>query len=152
VPQKFDLLSSQYLIQELGSATQSGGLSDITLKAFEIDFCSKKFSEQPAVKEELELNFKLDPLAAKTEDEKLAIKQGGGCREIDYIISCNIGFYVKRALDENEEFCDMNLMEQMSILEGYASAVVSNNSMKQNITAKQPPITNVIPINQEGGE
>lgn len=152
VPQKFDLLSSQYLIQELGSATQSGGLSDITLKAFEIDFCSKKFSEQPAVKEELELNFKLDPLAAKTEDEKLAIKQGGGCREIDYIISCNIGFYVKRALTENEDFCDMNLMEQVAILEGYAANVISNNSMKQNITAKQPPITNVIPIKQEGGE
>ena len=152
VPQKFDLLSSQYLITELGSATQSGGLSDITLKAFEIDFCSKKFSEQPEVKEELELNFKLDPLAAKTEDEKLAIKQGGGCREIDYIISCNIGFYVKRALAENEDFCDMDLMGQLAILEGYASDVISTNSIKQNIMKKQQPITNTIPINQEGGE
>lgn len=130
VPQKFDLLSSQYLIDEIGAASKAGGLSDVTLKAFEIDFCSKKFAEQPAVKEELELNFKLDPLAAKTEDEKLAIKQGGGCKEIDYIISCNIGFYIKRALNENEDFFDLDLMEQKKVLEGYANEVISANKLK----------------------
>jgi len=150
VPQKFDLLSSQYLIQELTQAGQSG-LSDISLKAFEIDFCSKKFAEQPEVKEELELNFKLDPLAAKTEDEKLAIKQGGGCREVDYIISCNIGFYIKKALAEHKDFCEMKLDEQMTVLEGYADKVVSSNSLKENTMKKQPDITNVIPIRQEGG-
>jgi hypothetical protein len=135
VPQKFDLLSSQYLIDELGSASKSGGLSDITLKAFEIDFCSKKFAEQPEVKEELELNFKLDPLAAKTEDEKIAIKSVGGCREVDYVISCNIGFFVKRALNEFEDFCELELMEQIAILEVYAKSTVDENNLKSKAMA-----------------
>lgn len=141
VPDKFDLLSSQFFIDEIKGAN-GAQLNDITLTALEIDFCSKKFTEKPEVREELELNFLLDPLAAKTEDEKLAIKTGGGCRELDYIISSNISKFVKRAMAEDEEFYDLTYAEQVAKMEEYGKEIQGQIGLKQGIKAPIPPSGN----------
>jgi len=130
VPEKFDLLSSSYLIEEI-KGSRDAGANEVTLMAFEIDFCSKKFYNQPEVKNELTLVFKLDPLPAKSEDEKLAVKQGSGCTELDYIISCNIVPFVRKAMDEDNEFFNKQFAEQRKKMEEYGQEKLNDNSLKQ---------------------
>ncbi len=134
VPEKFDLLSSSYLIEEI-KGSRDAGANEVTLMAFEIDFCSKKFYNQPEVKNELTLVFKLDPLPAKSEDEKLAVKQGMGCTELDYVISCNIVPFVRQAMDEDKEFFNKKYPEQRKKMEEYGNVKLKANSMKSKAQA-----------------
>jgi hypothetical protein len=130
VPEKFDLLSSSYLIDEMKGA-KDAGTNEITRIAFELDFCSKKFYNQPEVRNELSLVFKLDPLPAKSEDEKLAVKQGMGCTELDYIISSNIVPFVRQAMDEDKDFFNKKFPEQRQKMEEYGQKKLDTNSLKQ---------------------
>lgn len=130
VPEKFDLLSSQTLLEEMTTG-KTAGLNGTTLMAYEIDFCNKTFYDRPEVRDELQLVFELDPLPAKTTDEKLATSQSNGCTEIDYIISCNILPFVKRAMFEDDEFFKKPFDEKNKVMQGYADEKMQVISMKK---------------------
>lgn len=134
VPQKFDLLSSSYLLEEL-KGIRDAGASELTIIAYETDFCSKKFYDQPEVKDKLILIYSLDPLPAKSEDEKLAILTGGGCTDLDYIISSNIVPFVSMAQYEHKDFMNMELPKQKEIIAAYAQPIYKANSMKEKALA-----------------
>jgi hypothetical protein len=153
VPEKFDLLSSSYLLQEL-TGTRDAQLNYTTLMAFEIDYCAKRFPDQPAVRQETELIFMLDPLPAANDDEKLIRVNAGGVSEINYIISCNIEAFVKKAIAEGDEnnkpFFNLKFEEQKSKMLEYALIEQEQISLAAKTKAALapkpiPPIPN--PVN-----
>jgi hypothetical protein len=127
VPEKFDILSSSYLVDEI-SSVRDARVSAIISTAYEIDFCNKKFGNNPQVRNELTANFELDPLPATNDDEKLARRQGGGITEIDYIISCNITQFVKRAVFEDDNFYNLPFDKQREKMIAYAKEVQALNA------------------------
>lgn len=122
VPTKYDILSSNYLLSELKTAKESG-LSPVTKKAIEIEYTKKKFNTQPEIAEQATLCFLLDPLYGITEDEKFLRKSNNGILESDYIISSNIQSFVQRAMDEVNEFSNLNYAQQMDKMNQYATEI-----------------------------
>ncbi len=124
VPEKFDILSSTYLVDEIAKV-KDARLSAIITTAYEIDFTNKKFNTSPEVRDELRAVFLLDPLPGATDEEKNLRKQAGGITSIDYIISCNIVQFIRRAVYENQkEFYGWDFKRQRALLEVYAGEVV----------------------------
>jgi hypothetical protein len=119
VPEHFDLLSSQFMQEEISKA-KTGKLNPTIVSALEVEYAGKRFINEPEIKEKLELVLKLDPLPNITEDEKMGMLSNKGVTKIKYIISCNIQSYIQRALEENENFAELELDKQNKILEGYA--------------------------------
>ena len=72
-----------------------------------------------------------------TEDEKMTIKSNGGTTEKDYIISCNITSFVKRAIEENEDFFSLKTAEQKTIISAFADEIIKANSTKEAVLANQ---------------
>lgn len=135
--QKFDLISSEYLMNELVAATEKVGNAALS-NQLQVEYANKKFYNEPSAKELVQLTIELDPLPNKTSDEKMVELQTDGITKEDYIISCNIYPFVKRALIEDENFCKLGYMQQMEVLTKYATEKI----------VKQP--TNIIktaPIN-----
>jgi len=120
VPTKFDILSSNYLLQELTSAKASG-LSPVIKKSLEIEYAKKKFNTMPEVSEYSLLTFQLDPLYGLTEDEKMTRKSNGGITDIDYIISCNINQFVQRAMAEDAQFYDKDFKAHTDKMKQFAA-------------------------------
>lgn len=140
VPEKFDLLSSATLLEELTSVRTSQA-TPIIIQAHEIDYCAKKFQAQPAVKNELVAVMTLDPLPAANDDEKFVRLNGGGITKIAYVISCNILPFVRRAVFEDENFYQQPYDKQVAKMQEYATALMASiaadeaEKMKEQATA-----------------
>lgn len=123
VPDHFDLLSSQFMQEEVSKAKASK-LNPLIVSAMEVEYAGKRFINEPEVKERVELILKLDPLPNVNEDEKMSMLSNKGVTKLNYIISCNIQAFIQRALFENEDFEEWDLNEQKEELEKYAQEQV----------------------------
>src|SRR6476646_3704217 len=132
VPEKFDLLSSTLLLDDLEKANQNK-LNPVILNEMQIEYASKKFYNDPEVKDELETIFQLDPFPNITEDEKMGRLESGGITKEDYVISSNIQQFVRRAMEENEDFDTMDMQTRKKVIIKYAQDVIVANSPKTQI-------------------
>lgn len=129
VPEHFDLLSSQFMQEEVSKAKASK-LNPIIIGAMEIEFAGKRFINEPEVKNRVELVLKLDPLPNLTEDDKMTMLSNKGITKINYIISSNIQSFVQRAIFENDKFADLALDEQKATLEEYAEEQIEQEKQE----------------------
>jgi hypothetical protein len=120
VPEKFNLINSSYLIQELKAAKEAN-LNPVLIQSMEIELAGKQFSADSAMKKKLELVIKLDPLYGKTSDQKNIEMMNGGIAKEDYILSCMIVPFVNRALLSNKDFITLPDEKQWEILYGYVT-------------------------------
>ena len=132
VPQNYDILSSNYLLQELQGA-KTAKLNTVTVTALEVEYANKKFNNSPAVRDEVKAVLTLDPFPDSTEDEKLVMLQNSGVTEEDYIISCNINSFVKRAIEEDKGFLKLNLVDQKKVVLKYAEEIKKSLSAKEAV-------------------
>jgi hypothetical protein len=136
VPEKYDLLSSSHLIQEMDSAKS---LNPVIKNALEIEYATKKFISNPDVKERLMLIFELDPLPNISEDDKMSRLSNKGITQMTYVISSNIHEFVQRAIEEESGFPEMTLSDQKKIMEKYAQEKIDANEDKSDLVP--PPDT-----------
>jgi hypothetical protein len=137
VPEKFDLLSSTLLLDDLQKANQNK-LNPVILNEMQIEYASKKFYNDPKVKDELETIFQLDPFPNITDDEKIGRLESGGITKLDYVVSSNIQQFVRRAMEENEDFYTLDMQERKVIIQVYANEVIQANSVKRQIAQSIP--------------
>lgn len=133
VPTKYDLLSTNILMQQLDSARKSM-INPIIIKALEIDFAKKQFCTDASVSAMVEATFDLDTLFGISEDNKMMMLSNGGITEEDYIISCNITNFVRRAKNENKDFFSLPYETKMEKMREYAKEISEKNSPKAQIT------------------
>ncbi|MCW3466504.1 hypothetical protein [Chitinophaga nivalis] len=132
VPERFDLLSSSFLLAEITQVIKSG-INPVILNQMQIDYANKKFYTNTAVKDELLNVFLLDPFPNATEDDKMSRLSNNGITLEDYVISSNIQQFVRRAMHENKSFQSMDIKSKKSIINKYAKEVIVSNSAKEDI-------------------
>lgn len=117
VPTKYDILSTNYLVEEV-KKLREGKVNPLIINASEIELANKKFNNNPEVRDRLACIFDLDPLPGLTTDDKLSMLQNKGITLEDYVISCNIQSLVQLAYFQDKEFGKKDLPErQKKILE-----------------------------------
>lgn len=126
VPTKFDIVNSSILMQELTAASQAK-VNPIILRELEIDYAKKQFNTNPDTAIMVQTSFELDPLFGIENEEKMTILQNGGITETDYIISCNIQQFIRRAVYENKDFCRLDYKQKMETLKDFAKEIKKYN-------------------------
>lgn len=134
VPERFDLLNTSHILTELASA-KAAGVNPVLLRNMEIEYAKKKFNASPEISDYLQTIYNLDPLAGVSEDEKMARMASGGILEADYIISCNVDQFVRRAAAEDSDFYRKPAAAQKETLLQYAQQIKEANSVKQQVNA-----------------
>lgn len=130
VPERFDLLGADYLLTELKAAKEAG-VSPIIIKNMEVEYMRKRYNANPEIADELEVAYQIDPLPAMSEEDKMAMLNNGGVREIDYIVSCNIERLVRRAFTEKEDFAKYKIKEKTALIYEYARELMKEISSKE---------------------
>lgn len=133
VPTKYDLLSTNILMQQLDTARKSM-INPVIIKELEIDFAKKQFCTDASVSAMVEATFDLDPLFGISEENKMMMLSNGGITEEYYIISCNITNFVRRAKNENKDFFSLPYDKKMDKMREYAKEISEKNSPKAQIT------------------
>lgn len=134
VPERFDLLSSNFLMDEINSAKENN-INTLIISALETEFAAKKFYNKPEIAKELVLIFKLDPMPYITDEDKMVRLTNQGVTLEDYVISCNLVPFVRRALVEIDDFFAWSLAEQQAKIKEYAAEKMAINSPSAQISA-----------------
>jgi len=120
IPERFDLLSAQVLIEELKGMIEAK-VDPAIINATQIDLTEKRFANDPYVRDTVKLKLKLDPFAGVTEEAVSLRKTFGVISEMDMIINANINEFVNRAMQEYDDFGEMDTKQQQDIIKGYAA-------------------------------
>ncbi|HET6255857.1 MAG TPA: hypothetical protein VFE32_17400 [Puia sp.] len=135
VPLKFDLLSSNSMIGDIQDA-KTGKVDPSIVTEMEVEFATKRFSGEPDVQALVRLTLLLDPFPEIADDDKMTRMQNGGISKIDYVVSCNIHQFVRRAIDEDEKFVALDYGDQRDVLEKYAQEVIDANDQAAQLKLK----------------
>ena len=115
VPEHFDLLSSNYLMEEVQKA-KSAKINPVIVNGLEMELANKKFHSSPNIQQELQAALELDPLPATSEEEKMMRFQGGAVTKKDYVISSNLIEFIRNAVEENQKFYQLKRKERKEII------------------------------------
>ena len=137
VPERFDLLNTSHILAEIASA-KTTGVNPVLVRQMEIDYARKKFNASPETADLLQTIYSLDPLAGTGEDEKMSRLANKGILESDYVISCNIEQFIKRAQRGDADFFRKTYQEQKEVLLKYADEIKTANSIRQQIEPNIP--------------
>ena len=105
IPTDFDVLTQSVIAESLKMAIDSN-FGPVIEGAIKTDYIVKLYGEGSY---QAKLNNALtnyDPLPNRTEDEKLVIKESGGCSELDYILSTYLTSFVTQLIEGNPKWLD----------------------------------------------
>lgn len=132
VPEKYDIISETYLAEQV-KAMKDAGANPFIINALEIEYASKKFNTDSRVRDLVRASLELDPLAGISEDQKQMMLMSKGILKDDYIISSNIIQFIRRALDEDEDFLNADYADKIETLRKYAQEIIKKLSVAETV-------------------
>lgn len=139
VPQRFDLLNPNYLIDEIDKA-KKGVLNPVITVALELEYVAKEFTLDDMVGKTLKAVLTLDPFPGMATDEKASLLMNGGITKQDFVISSYIQQFARRAINEDTEFLLKTLPEQTALMQQYADEKIKQMSAKETVMSALPPV------------
>jgi hypothetical protein len=132
VPENFDLLPADYLMDEITKA-KTAKVNPVLVAAMEQSYATKKFYAAPEVSQLIDCYYQLDPLPGYSTDEKMSLLQNKGCTQEDYVISCYITAFVKRAFAMVKDFMSLDLDKKMAEIKKYAGEKIKVNDAAEQV-------------------
>jgi hypothetical protein len=132
VPNTFDILSSDFLVQEIKTAKDSG-LNDAVLSEMEIEFIKKRFPNDVRLQQIKIDAMKLDPASGKSEEEKALMFASNTMTKQDQILSTYIYDFIEKAYEEVANFGMKTRDEKLKTLQGYAAVKQAEISAKNKV-------------------
>lgn len=119
IPEKFDVFSSNYLLDEIKSAKDSE-IDPHVISNIELEYVEKRFEGQEKIRDKVALSIKLNPFPGKTTDELLNMAMAGVVKKEDIAMSLYMPSLIDRAMSEDKDFLDKEREEQLSILSSFS--------------------------------
>lgn len=132
VPQHFDYINSQMMIQKITNA-RTAKVHPVIIAAMETEYANAEFNSDPEVRDELKAIYDLDPFPGVSADERGAMLSNNMITKEDAVLSANIQQYIKRAISENEKFLSLPYNKKLEILKGYAADQIKASSAAADI-------------------
>lgn len=137
-PTQFNVYTASELTSQFASA-KDAGLSPAYLTTKQAEVQEKEFGTHPQLLAVLQLELILDPLSGVSRDDVSLMLAGGTITKETAIIHDNIKIFVRKAIEEDSNFVNKTVTEQMEVLEGYAAEVVEKTKVKIDTSAFGDP-------------
>ena len=148
VPEKYDMLSVNYLIEEYQKAKESK-MNPVLINKMEQEIATKKFSTDPDMAAEINCILKLNPFAGMSSDDLMINIQNKFITQEDAVISANIVQFVRRAKFEDDKFYTLELDDQQKVMKKYAQEKISENSKADELKSKMFALPGAEPLPTE---
>lgn len=139
VPEHFDIASLAAMEAEIAAAT-AAGVDARVVAPLNIKYAEKRFRNDPMTVTLIRLAMELDPLAGKSEDDKMTVLSNKGITEDEYILSANVETLLRLAIEEDDKFPEKDFKAQRDILLKAAA------ELKAEIAKQATPLIPVPPI------
>ena len=138
VPQKFDLLGDEFMLDVIRSMKEAK-MDAAIINAAEIEFAAKRFSTDEKISKIVSMKLALDPFAGQPEDVVNSRDAFGLVKKTDSIIHANIHSFIERAMEENAKFDTLPKKQQIEILRRYAEELIESMQPTETEEEVIPP-------------
>ena len=115
-PTNFHAMNEAMLVEEIKTISDAG----LDTTQYELDLVERRYPND-IEKQLFNKNvLTLDPLAGKTNDEKVDIRLSGGVTQEQFIISSNIRGFLMDAIEKDPDFLNKTREQKMNVLEQLA--------------------------------
>ena len=108
------------LVAEIKTIADAG----LDTTQYEMDLVDRRYPNDKAKQLYNKNVLSLDPLAGKTNEEKVDIKLSGGVTQEQFIVSSNIRGFILDAMEKDEEFLLKSREEKQKVLNDLAKAQI----------------------------
>lgn len=149
-PVNFDIMTEAELLNDL-EVTKKVGLSPEYIRQAQKQILAKKFATSPDIATIMTLVVELDPVPDYMVSDIISLQSGAQKMWPDEWVIChfNMGHFIDRAMEENENFVELEEDQQFDILLVYAKEVMAATKTKlappaqpdANGQPAQPPVS-----------
>ena len=119
-PTNFNAMNEAMLVEEIKTISEAG----LDTTQYEMDLIDRRYPNDIGKQLYNKNVLSLDPLAGKTNEEKVDIKLSGGVTQEQFIISSNIRGFILDALEKDEDFLLKDREEKQRVLNDLAKAQI----------------------------
>jgi hypothetical protein len=138
-PNDFDIFTTQELTDQLKLA-KDANVNPAYQRVKQMEIQNKEFQQHPETLQVLNLTLSLDPYAEISRTDLDLMIYSKTISTETAIVHDNIYDFVRRALEENKGFADMELSKQKEILSGYAEEMMDEIAEETKVTIDQTAI------------
>lgn len=132
VPDSFGFGSSALLLAEVKAGEESKLHPSLRIQQ-QLDYTRKRYSGNKNIVAEVELTCALDPVPGISLDEKASMLMNKGITELNYVLSCNITAFVRKAIRMDKNFTSKDFEQQLEVVTKFAEEEVNKNSVASKV-------------------
>lgn len=121
IPTDFDVITAPVIAEQLAMAIDKD-FNPVIVYGYEVALAEKQYGENSEAAKLLKMYNQLDPLPFYTSQEKIELKDSGGCSKEDFILSVNLKAFLQVAMQQNKDFDELETPAKMAILKQLAAA------------------------------
>jgi hypothetical protein len=131
VPTKYELITANIMGEQVKQA-RDAQMDSVIIDELEYEYAKKQFNNDGTVMGKMYVEKAHDPFGTLTEQALTDLYLSGAIPKEDYILSVYIGHFIEKAINEYDNFLEMEYDQQAEILRGYAQEkIVSSMPSKQ---------------------
>jgi hypothetical protein len=118
------------------------------INELEWEYARKAFNNDKTILGKMQVEKAHDPFGTLSEEEKTNLFISGAIKKEDYIVSVYITYFIERALQEYNDFLEMDYKKQNDVLMGYTKEKMATASME----IKKAIVNDVTSVNRMNNE
>ena len=115
VPEHFDLLTENALIEQLSKAKEAQ-VDPTIINEMQTDLINKKFKDNPEIRDRLRVSNEMNPFNTATVEEIGDMKISGLITKEDAVTSLYADYFVTKAIEADDKFLRKTFQEQLEII------------------------------------
>lgn len=115
IPEHFDLLTENTLIDQIGKAKEAGVDATI-IQEMQVDYVNKKFRDSPEIRDQLITSLDMNPFPTATPEQIIEMEMNGDITKEDAVTAVYANYFVQKAVEADETFLSKTFEEQLTII------------------------------------
>ena len=125
VPEHFDLLTENALIEQIGKA-QDAKVDATIIQEMQIDYVNKKFRDAPKTRNQLIVSLAMNPFPTSSAEEIIEMEMNRDITKHDAVQSIYATYFVEKQVETDDKFLSKTFEEQLKIIQG-----MTNDKIKE---------------------
>lgn len=115
VPEHFDLLTENALLDQINSAKEAG-IDATIIQEMQVDYVNKKFRDSPEIRKQLIVSLEMNPFPTASSEELIELEMNRDITKEDAVTAVYATYFVQKANEADDKFLSKSFEERLEII------------------------------------
>lgn len=139
VPEHFDLLTENALIEQIKAATDAG-IDATIVQEMQVDYVNKKYRDSPEIRKQLMVSLDMNPFPTASPEEIIEMEMNNDITKEDAVTAFYANYFVQKSVEADDTFLSKDFQEQLEIIRAMTDEkIVELEADKETEVIVEPP-------------